>query len=148
MPHPDRSDKNTLRLNTFDKCCAVLAFLLGIIFVVFGVIGCFAGVNLNLSLPPVLGGLVFVVGWGIVKPIVVAWKHSTPDEQDVLKKVRAFRALRAKYLDPDDMITYDVPCAQCKYNLRGLSEYGVCPECGFTIADSLDQDMVRRIEQQ
>ena len=35
------------------------------------------------------------------------------------------------------MITVDVRCVQCEYNLRGLSESGLCPECGSSIAVSL-----------
>jgi len=35
------------------------------------------------------------------------------------------------------MISFDVHCVKCEYNLRGLSETGLCPECGSSIAVSL-----------
>jgi hypothetical protein len=34
----------------------------------------------------------------------------------------------------------DVACASCKYNLRGLPLDGKCPECGGSIADSIEAD--------
>jgi len=34
-------------------------------------------------------------------------------------------------------IEMDLPCAQCTYNLRGLDEYGHCPECGLQIVRSI-----------
>ena len=35
------------------------------------------------------------------------------------------------------MITTDIRCVTCEYNLRGLSETELCPECGSSIAVSL-----------
>ena len=34
-------------------------------------------------------------------------------------------------------IASDIRCLQCQYNLRGLTEDGLCPECGHPIATSL-----------
>jgi hypothetical protein len=31
----------------------------------------------------------------------------------------------------------DIPCVTCKYNLRGLEDAGICPECGAAVAQSL-----------
>jgi hypothetical protein len=61
-------------MNLFDKICAVLAFIIGAIFLPLGVVGLFMGCKANFTLPPVLGFLPALVGWGIVKPIIVAWK--------------------------------------------------------------------------
>jgi len=36
------------------------------------------GCKAHFTLPPVAGVLPALVGWGIVKPIVVAWRASTP----------------------------------------------------------------------
>src|SRR5436190_11050691 len=35
------------------------------------------------------------------------------------------------------VITLDVPCVGCRYDLRGLRADGRCPECGMEIAQSL-----------
>ena len=61
-------------MNIFDKICAVLAFALGIILLVLGAFGLFTGCRANFTLPPILGVVAALVGWGILKPIWVAWK--------------------------------------------------------------------------
>jgi hypothetical protein len=61
-------------MNPFDKLCAVLAFLLGIVLLVLGVIGVFGGCSAHFTLPPILGILPAFVGWGIVRPVIVAWR--------------------------------------------------------------------------
>jgi hypothetical protein len=66
-------------MNAFDKFCAVPAFALGVVFLVLGVPGLFAGCKANFTLPPVLEVLPAIVGWGIVRSVVLAWrrpKHS------------------------------------------------------------------------
>jgi len=63
-----------MKMNLFDKICAVLAFILGGLFLLFGGLGLFMGCNAHFSLPPILGVIPFFVGWGIIKPILVAWK--------------------------------------------------------------------------
>lgn len=40
---------------------------------------------------------------------------------------------------PSPIIDQDLHCANCKYNLRTLKRDGVCPECGFSIATSLQR---------
>jgi len=37
------------------------------------------------------------------------------------------------------MINRDLPCLKCQYNLRGLSPDGLCPECGHSIRDSINE---------
>jgi len=63
-----------ITVNIFDKMCSVLAFTLGIVFILLGVIGLFTGCKADFTLPPILGAVPAFVGWGIVKPVVVAWK--------------------------------------------------------------------------
>jgi len=67
-------------MNMFDKTCAVLAFILGVIFIPLGVVGLFTGCRAHFSLPPVLGGLPALAGWGMVKTIMIAWKSTKPPE--------------------------------------------------------------------
>ena len=38
---------------------------------------------------------------------------------------------------PGDVLMREAPCAQCGYNLRGLSSGSLCPECAYPIAASL-----------
>ncbi len=40
-------------------------------------------------------------------------------------------------------IETDQPCARCGYNLRGLMPNGQCPECGSSIAQSLQGNFLR-----
>ena len=63
-----------MKLNLFDKICAVVAFLLAILFLLLGGFGLFLGCNAHFSLPPLLGIIPAFVGWGIVKSVLVAWK--------------------------------------------------------------------------
>lgn len=35
------------------------------------------------------------------------------------------------------VLTGDLPCARCRYNLRGLSILGVCPECGTPVRGTI-----------
>ena len=39
-------------------------------------------------------------------------------------------------LDADGQIARDLPCANCRYNLRGLTMTGVCPECAYPVAST------------
>jgi hypothetical protein len=64
---------STVAMNAFDKLCAALAFVLGIVFLVLGVIGLFTGCRANFTLPPVLGVIPAIVGWGIVRAVYFAW---------------------------------------------------------------------------
>ena len=63
-------------MNFFDKFCAVFAFILGAIFLLLGVMGLFVGCNAHFSLPPILDAAPALVGWGIVRPVMIAWKNS------------------------------------------------------------------------
>jgi hypothetical protein len=62
-------------MNAFDKFCAALAFVLGIVLLILGIMGLFAGCSANFSLPPVFGVLPGLVGWGILRAVFVAWKY-------------------------------------------------------------------------
>jgi len=63
-------------VNIFDKICAGLAFVLGAILIVLGVVGLFTGCKAHFALPPVLGAIPALLGWGIVKSVIVAWKNA------------------------------------------------------------------------
>ena len=64
------------RMTLFDKICAVLALILGVVLLLLGAIGLFFGSSANFSLPPVLGCLPFFVGWGIFRSVLIAWRSS------------------------------------------------------------------------
>lgn len=61
-------------LSSFDKFCAVLATILAVPLLILGIIGLFIGCSANFTLPPILGVIPALVGWGIVRGIVVAWR--------------------------------------------------------------------------
>ncbi len=63
-------------MNLFDKICRIPAFLLGILFLLLGIPGLFTGCRANFTLPPILGGIPALVGWGIIRAVWVAWKKS------------------------------------------------------------------------
>ena len=63
-------------MTTFDKACAVIAIPIGVIFMVLGAIGLFTGSNANFTLPPILGGLPFFLGWAMSIPLIRYWKIS------------------------------------------------------------------------
>jgi hypothetical protein len=72
-----------MAMNTFDKICAALAFVLGLALMLLGVFGVFTGCKANFALPPILGGLPILVAWGILKPVVLAWRsgRKPPDSE-------------------------------------------------------------------
>ena len=60
-------------MNLFDRICAVLAMILGVVLLVLGIVGLFIGCKASFTLPPILGVLPALVGWGIAKSVWVAW---------------------------------------------------------------------------
>src|SRR4051794_22572644 len=67
-----KAARGIARLNRFDKFCAILAMALGGPLLLLGVIGLFAGCQVSFVLPPVLGILPALVGWGILRSVWVA----------------------------------------------------------------------------
>jgi hypothetical protein len=43
----------------------------------------------------------------------------------------------------NEILPADVACLSCGYNLRGLTNVGVCPECGTAVAASLRGDFLK-----
>ncbi len=64
-------------MTTFDKVCAALAIPIGVVFMIIGAIGLFTGANAHFTLPPILGGLPFFVGWAMSIPLIRYWKISS-----------------------------------------------------------------------
>jgi hypothetical protein len=60
-------------MNAFDKLCGAVAFVLGLVFLVLGVLGLFSGCKANFTLPPIAGVLPAFVGWGIIRAVYLAW---------------------------------------------------------------------------
>jgi hypothetical protein len=96
-------------MNTFDKFCAGAAFLVGIVLLILGVFGLIFGCNAHFTLPPILGGIPALVGWGILRSVRVAWR-----------------------IRPEGPFDGETRCRQCNYILRGITEPR-CPECGEPI---------------
>ncbi len=70
-------------MNIFDKICASMAFVLGVVLILLGVIGAFIGCKAHFTLPPILGVIPAIIGWGVVKPIILAWKKPPPQKSSV-----------------------------------------------------------------
>src|SRR5688500_6889706 len=49
----------------------------------------------------------------------------------------------AAVVDASGVVAADVPCRRCSYNVRGLSVYGRCPECGTPVGVSVHGDLLR-----
>jgi hypothetical protein len=63
-----------IRLNAFDKFCAAIGFVFGLLFLLLGALGLFMGCTAYITLPPVLGVIPAFAGWGIIRAVYVAWK--------------------------------------------------------------------------
>lgn len=61
-------------MNWFDKCCAALAVALGVALILLGAMGLFVGCHAGFNLPPVLGVLPALAGWGIFRSVLIAWR--------------------------------------------------------------------------
>lgn len=62
----------------FDKICATLAIPIGIVFMVLGIVGLFAGSKAHFALPPVLGALPFFLGWAMSVTLIRFWRCRPP----------------------------------------------------------------------
>ncbi len=47
-------------------------------------------------------------------------------------------------IDEDDRVGGDIQCVRCKYNLRGISRTGNCPECGMAVQDTFNLQPLTR----
>lgn len=76
-------------LNPMDNFCMFLAFLLALLLLPFGIAALFLGIedqlSINFTLPPIVGGIPFLVGWGIIKPILKVW-----DRLSLFEKIASF----------------------------------------------------------
>ena len=63
-------------MSAFDKLCAVLSIGVGVLFMVLGVIGFLAGSRAQFTLPPIIGGLPFFLGWGMSVPLIKFWSRT------------------------------------------------------------------------
>lgn len=74
-------------MNPFDRVCAVLAGLLAVALGILGVLGLFLGCRANFTLPPVLGVIPALIGWGILRAVWLAW--DLPDGRQPPERPRA-----------------------------------------------------------
>ena len=65
-------------MNWFDKICATMAFVLGLLFLIFGLVGLFTGCSANFVLPPIFGVIPAFVGWGILRAVWFGWSARRP----------------------------------------------------------------------
>lgn len=67
-------------MNLFDKICACIAIPVGAIFMLLGAVGLFTGSSAHFQLPPLLGGLPFLLGWAMCIVMIKAWRSSGHDQ--------------------------------------------------------------------
>lgn len=77
-------------MSPFDRFCAGAAFLLGVVLMILGAFGLFAGCKAHFTLPPVLGVLPALVGWGIIRAVRVAWNAQPPQKPTMPEDDRTF----------------------------------------------------------
>ncbi|MGC4016796.1 MAG: hypothetical protein QM755_20125 [Luteolibacter sp.] len=64
-------------MTSFDKICAVVSIPIGGLLMVLGVFGIFVGSSANFTLPPIIGGLPFLVGWSACVTMLRYWRRSS-----------------------------------------------------------------------
>jgi uncharacterized membrane protein YfcA len=78
-------------MSTFDKVCACVAIPIGFVFMFLGVIGVFLGSSAHFTLPPILGGIPFFLGWAMSITLIRFWSSGKADHDDDLRDAdRAF----------------------------------------------------------
>jgi hypothetical protein len=92
-----RRTNRRIKLNVFDKFCAAIAFVMGLLLLVMGALGLFFGCYAYIKSPPVLGAFPAFAGWGIIRAVYVAWK--TTNRPDALEEGAA--SLINSELPPD-----------------------------------------------
>ena len=76
-------------MTVFDRICAGLAFAFGVVLAVLGILGLFFGCSANFTLPPVMGIIPALVGWGIIRTGRIAWRVAVPTEVHRWKSAHA-----------------------------------------------------------
>ena len=61
-------------MEIINKVCMACAFCLGAVLLILGVIGFFMGSSANFTLPPILGLLPALFGWGALVAVRRAWE--------------------------------------------------------------------------
>ena len=90
-------------MNLFDKICACFAIPIGLVFLVLGIFGFFAGSRAHFELPPILGGLPFFLGWAMCVTLIKFWRHSGSPEPDSHDEIVDLHAKDPFYeTDPGD----------------------------------------------
>jgi hypothetical protein len=69
-------------MSAFDKFCACLAIPVGFCFMALGAFGVLFGSKAHFTLPPILGGLPFFMGWAMSITLIRYWKLSRPNSDD------------------------------------------------------------------
>ena len=63
-------------MSVFDKICAVPTIILGVVFMLLGAVGLIVGAKAHFTLPPILGGLPFFLGWAMCVVLIKYWRLS------------------------------------------------------------------------
>jgi hypothetical protein len=89
-------------MSAFDKICALLSIGVGVLFMVLGVIGFMAGSSAHFTLPPIIGGLPFFLGWGMSVPLIKFWSRTNATASRRQRIVVAEERPNFSDFDPDE----------------------------------------------
>ena len=70
-------------MNLFDKICAILACAVAVFMLLVGTVGLFIGCHGGFALPPILGVLPALAGWGILRATYFGWRFKGSPDVDV-----------------------------------------------------------------
>ncbi len=84
-------------MSIFEKICIILAVPLGAILMILGALGLFLGCSFNFTLPPILGGVPFLVGYGICVCLVKYWKLVNVGDKMSYESVRHLQTYSTRF---------------------------------------------------
>jgi hypothetical protein len=132
-------------MNLLDKICAVFALLLAAAILLLSILSGVLGVRIEADYYSVhqeiaqvhmygsfwvsrhFSWLFWIFGWGIIRPIWVAWRGSR-------KRPRPFRRTA---FDKHWRVCDKIICIGCGEHLKLLSAYDNCPQCNTPVLESV-----------
>ncbi|MFI5381761.1 MAG: hypothetical protein ACHRHE_20890 [Tepidisphaerales bacterium] len=90
-------------MGLFTKCCSILAAILAIALLILGFFGLFLSISAHFTLPPIVGVIPALVGWGILRSVWIAFRY-----KPVAALPRSPTAQPTRYHDPIPITAADL----------------------------------------